>query len=161
MEEFLMKEKQQHLTLEGIKKFQDELDHLTQVRMEEIKIKLQEARAQGDLSENAEYDAAREEQAMVYERIQELQYILKNAVVIESDENSDVITIGSTVKYQEEETGEQMTYKIVGSAEANPFEAKISNESPIAKALLGKRIGDVAIVSTPKGIVTVVIKDVQ
>lgn len=156
-----MKEKQQHLTLEGIKKFQDELDHLTQVRMEEIKIKLQEARAQGDLSENAEYDAAREEQAMVYERIQELQYILKNAVVIESDENSDVITIGSTVKYQEEETGEQMTYKIVGSAEANPFEAKISNESPIAKALLGKRIGDVAIVSTPKGIVTVVIKDVQ
>ena len=161
MEEFLMKEKQQHLTLEGIKKFQDELDHLTQVRMEEIKVKLQEARAQGDLSENAEYDAAREEQAMVYERIQELQYILKNAVVIESDENSDVITIGSTVKYQEEETEEQMTYKIVGSAEANPFEAKISNESPIAKALLGKRIGDVAMVSTPKGIVTVVIKDVQ
>lgn len=72
-----MKEKQQHLTLEGIKKFQDELDHLQQVRMEEIKVKLQEARAQGDLSENAEYDAAREEQAMVYERIQELQYILK------------------------------------------------------------------------------------
>ncbi|MTP85564.1 transcription elongation factor GreA, partial [Turicibacter sanguinis] len=104
-----MKEKQQHLTLEGIKKFQDELDHLQQVRMEEIKVKLQEARAQGDLSENAEYDAAREEQAMVYERIQELQYILKNAVVIESDENSEVITIGSTVSYQEEETDEQMT----------------------------------------------------
>ena len=124
-EEFFMKEKQQHLTLEGIKKFQDELDHLQQVRMEE------------------------------------LQYILKNAVVIESDENSEVITIGSTVSYQEEETDEQMTYKIVGSAEANPFEAKISNESPIAQALMGKRVGDVAMVSTPKGIVTVVILDVQ
>ena len=104
-----MKEKQQHLTLEGIKKFQDELDHLTQVRMEEIKVKLQEARAQGDLSENAEYDAAREEQAMVYERIQELQYILKNAVVIESDEGSDVITIGSTVTYRDDETNEELT----------------------------------------------------
>ena len=103
-----MKEKQQHLTLEGIKKFQDELDHLTQVRMEEIKVKLQEARAQGDLSENAEYDAAREEQAMVYERIQELQYILKNAVVIESDEGSDVITIGSTVTYRDDETNEEL-----------------------------------------------------
>ena len=147
-----MKEKQQHLTLEGIKKFQDELDHLQQVRMEEIKVKLQEARAQGDLSENAEYDAAREEQAMVYERIQELQYILKNAVVIESDENSEVITIGSTVSYQEEETEDQMTYKIVGSAEANPFEAKISNESPVGKALIGKKVGEIAEVETQVGV---------
>lgn len=156
-----MKEKQQHLTLEGIKKFQDELDHLTQVRMEEIKVKLQEARAQGDLSENAEYDAAREEQAMVYERIQELQYILKNAVVIESDDGSDVITIGSTVTYRDDETNEELTYKIVGSAEANPFDSKISNESPIAQALMGKRQGETAMVSTPKGVVTVAIVNVQ
>ena len=128
-----MKEKQQHLTLEGIKKFQDELDHLTQVRMEEIKVKLQEARAQGDLSENAEYDAAREEQAMVYERIQELQYILKNAVVIESDEGSDVITIGSTVTYRDDETNEELTYKIVGSAEANPLTQKSQTNLQLLK----------------------------
>ena len=156
-----MKEKQQHLTLEGIKKFQDELDHLTQVRMEEIKVKLQEARAQGDLSGDAEYDAAREEQAIVYERIQELQYILKNAVVIESDEGSDVITIGSTVTYRDDVAKEEVTYKIVGSAEANPFDSKISNESPIAQALMGKRQGDTTIVSTPKGMVTISIVNVQ
>ena len=108
-----------------------------------------------------EDDAAREEQAMVYERIQELQYILKNAVVIESDESSDVITIGSTVTYRDEETNEQSSYKIVGSAEANPFDSKISNESPIAQALMGKRQGDTAMVSTPKGVITVTIVDVQ
>jgi len=156
-----MKEKQQHLTQEGINKFQDELDHLTQVRMEEIKVKLQEARAQGDLSENAEYDAAREEQAIVYERIQELQYILKNAVIIESGEGSDVVHIGSTVTYRENETQQEMSFKIVGSAEANPFDAKISNESPLAKSLLGKRSGDSAMVTTPKGAIEVTITDVQ
>lgn len=129
--------------------------------MEEIKVKLQEARAQGDLSENAEYDAAREEQAIVYERIQELQYILKNAVVIESDEGSDVITIGSTVTYRDDVAKEEVTYKIVGSAEANPFDSKISNESPIAQALMGKRQGDTTIVSTPKGMVTISIVNVQ
>ncbi|MGL4335996.1 MAG: transcription elongation factor GreA [Turicibacter sp.] len=156
-----MKEKQQHLTLEGIKKFQDELSHLTEVKMEEIKEKLQDARAQGDLSENAEYDAAREEQAIVFERIQELQFILKHAVIIDSDENSEVITIGSTVTYKNAETAEEMTYKIVGSAEANPFESKISNESPIAQALMGKRLGDQIDVSTPKGIITVNILNVH
>ncbi|HAX73790.1 MAG TPA: transcription elongation factor GreA [Firmicutes bacterium] len=156
-----MKEKQQHLTLEGIKKFQDELEFLTQVKMEEIKEKLQEARAQGDLSENAEYDAAREEQAIVYERIQELQFILKNAVVIESDETSDIINIGSTVTYKNDESTEKETFKIVGSAEANPFDNKISNESPIAQALLGKRQGESVNVSTPKGIITVSIIEVQ
>jgi len=156
-----MKEKQQHLTQEGINKFQDELEHLTQVRMEEIKVKLQEARAQGDLSENAEYDAAREEQAIVFERIQELQYILKNAVIIESDEGSDVVHIGSTVTYRENETQKEMSFKIVGSAEANPFDAKISNESPLAKSLLGKRSGETAMVTTPKGVIEVTVTDVQ
>ena len=156
-----MKEKQQHLTQEGIKKFQEELDHLQQVRMEDIKVKLQDARAQGDLSENAEYDAAREEQAIVFERIQELQYILKNAVIIEAEEGSDVVRIGSTITYRENVTGEEMTFKIVGSAEANPFEAKISNESPIAKSLLGKRSNDSALVTTPKGIIEVSVLNVH
>ena len=155
-----MKEKKMHLTQEGIKKFQDELNHLTQVKMEEVKVKLQEARAQGDLSENAEYDAAREEQAIVFERIQELQYILKNAVVIESDDFSGVINIGSTVSFKEQD-GILATYKIVGSAEANPFENKISNESPMAKSLLGRREGDDVTVITPKGATVITVTEVK
>ena len=155
-----MKEKKMHLTQEGIKKFQDELDYLTQVKMEEVKVKLQEARAQGDLSENAEYDAAREEQAIVFERIQELQYTLKNAVVIESDDFSGVINIGSTVSFKGQD-GELATYKIVGSAEANPFENKISNESPMAKSLLGRREGDDVTVVTPKGATLITVTEVK
>jgi len=145
-----MAENSQHLTREGIEKFQKELDFLTKVKMEEIKVKLQEARAQGDLSENAEYDAAREEQAQTNDRIQELQYILKNAVVIES-EGGDVVQIGSTVRFILKNNGEEQTFKIVGSAEADPFSGKISNESPVAMALLGRRIGDVGHVNLPDG----------
>ena len=145
-----MAENSQHLTEEGIKKFQEELDFLSQVKMEEIKEKLQEARAQGDLSENAEYDAAREEQAITFERIQELQYILKNAVIIES-EGGDTVQIGSTVTFILKTDGQTQSFKIVGSAEADPFEGKISNESPVAVALLGRRIGDVGQVSLPNG----------
>ena len=156
-----MEEKKVILTYAGLTKLEDELHDLKIVKRKEVAEKIKEAREQGDLSENAEYDAAREEQAMVYERIQELQYILKNAVVIESDEDSDVITIGSTVTFREESTSEDVTYKIVGSAEANPFDAKISNESPIAQALMGKRQGDTAMVSTPKGVITVAIVNVQ
>jgi len=146
-----MAENSQHLTEEGIKKFQEELDFLSQVKMEEIKEKLQEARAQGDLSENAEYDAAREEQAITFERIQELQYILKNAVVIES-EGGDTVQIGSTVTFTVKGDKTQKSFKIVGSAEADPFDGKISNESPVAVALLGRRVGDVGQVTLPDGI---------
>ena len=145
-----MAENSQHLTEEGIKKFQEELDFLSQVKMEEIKEKLQEARAQGDLSENAEYDAAREEQAITFERIQELQYILKNAVVIEA-EGGDTVQIGSTVTFTVKGDKTEKSFKIVGSAEANPFDGKISNESPIAVALLGRRVGDVGPVTLPDG----------
>jgi len=156
-----MEKKPQFLTQEGIKRFEEELELLTKVRMEDVKIKLQEARAQGDLSENAEYEAAREEQAEVYARIQELQYILKNAVIIETDENSDVVRMGTTVTYREESSGEEFTFKIVGTAEANPFEGKISNDSPLAKSLDGKRAGERATVTTPKGMVDVTISMVQ
>lgn len=156
-----MEEKKNILTYEGLRKYEDELHELKVVKRQEVAQKIKEAREQGDLSENAEYDAAREEQAIVYERIQELQYILKNAVVIESDEGSDVITIGSTVTYRDDVAKEEVTYKIVGSAEANPFDSKISNESPIAQALMGKRQGDTTIVSTPKGMVTISIVNVQ
>ena len=155
-----MAENSQHLTLEGIKKFEQELDFLSKVKMEEIKEKLQEARAQGDLSENAEYDAAREEQAQTFERIQELQYILKNAVVIES-EGGDVVTIGSTVCFVLKSNGEEQTFKIVGSAEADPFSGKISNESPVALGVLGRRVGDVGHVNLPDGSTEVEIIEVS
>jgi len=155
-----MAENSQHLTLEGIKKFEEELDFLSKVKMEEIKEKLQEARAQGDLSENAEYDAAREEQAQTFERIQELQYILKNAVVIES-EGGDVVTIGSTVRFILKNNGEKQTFKIVGSAEADPFLGKISNESPVAMAVLGRRVGDLGYVNLPEGSTEVEIVEVS
>jgi len=154
-----MAENSQHLTQEGIKKFQEELDYLLKVKMEEIKEKLQEARAQGDLSENAEYDAAREEQAIAFERIQELQYILKNAVVIES-EGGDVVQIGSTVSFILKTDGQEQTFKIVGSAEADPFSGKISNESPVAMAVLGRRIGDFGHVNLPNGSTEVEIVEV-
>ena len=156
-----MAENSQHLTREGIQKFEEELDFLTQVKMEEVKVKLQEARAQGDLSENAEYDAAREEQAITFERIQELQYILKNAVIIESDDESDVVQIGSTVTFVRKGSKKEQTFKIVGSAEANPFDGKISNESPVAVALLGRGIGDKEMVMTPTETIEVKIVDVS
>ncbi|MCL2560275.1 MAG: transcription elongation factor GreA [Turicibacter sp.] len=152
-------ENSQHLTREGIQKFQEELDFLSKVKMEEIKEKLQEARAQGDLSENAEYDAAREEQAQTFERIQELQFILKNAVVIES-EGGDVVQIGSTVTFVLKNDGVTQSFKIVGSAEADPFTGKISNESPVALAVLGRRVGDVEHVNLPEGSTEVEILEV-
>jgi len=152
-------ENSQHLTREGIEKFQEELDFLSKVKMEEIKEKLQEARAQGDLSENAEYDAAREEQAQTFERIQELQFILKNAVVIES-EGGDVVQIGSTVTFILKNDGETKSFKIVGSAEADPFTGKISNESPVALAVLGRRVGDTGHVNLPEGATEVEILEV-
>lgn len=152
-------ENSQHLTREGIEKFQEELDFLSKVKMEEIKEKLQEARAQGDLSENAEYDAAREEQAQTFERIQELQFILKNAVVIES-EGGDVVQIGSTVTFILKNDGETRSFKIVGSAEADPFTGKISNESPVALAVLGRRVGDIGHVNLPEGATEVEILEI-
>lgn len=152
-------ENSQHLTREGIEKFQEELDFLSKVKMEEIKEKLQEARAQGDLSENAEYDAAREEQAQTFERIQELQFILKNAVVIES-EGGDVVQIGSTVTFILKNDGATRSFKIVGSAEADPFTGKISNESPVALAVLGRRVGDIGHVNLPEGATEVEILEV-
>ena len=148
-----MKEKQQHLTLEGIKKFQDELDHLTQVRMEEIKVKLQEARAQGDLSENAEYDAAKEEQAEIEMRIVELENMLKNATVIEAEDGAvEIVKPGYTVRLYDHTFEEEVDYLIVGSTEADPMIGKISNESPVGMALMNHKVGDIVEVETADGV---------
>ncbi|MDU5998671.1 MAG: transcription elongation factor GreA, partial [Finegoldia magna] len=127
---------------------------LKTTRRTEIAEKIKVARGFGDLSENAEYDEAKNEQAQVEERINYLENLLLYAKVIQDDENQkDVVTVGSTVTYKNLKSNKEMTYKIVGTAEADPFEGRISNESPTGKALLNLKVGDTTTVETPGGIV--------
>lgn len=131
------------MTLEGLKRLQDELDERKLVFRKEIAEKIREAREQGDLSENAEYDAARDEQRDNEAKIEELENLIKNAVVIAEDEIDHTrINVGSTVKLLDVEENEEMEFSIVGSAEVNSLEFKISNESPLGRELVGKRVGD-------------------
>ena len=139
------------MTFAGLRALEDELFDLKVNRRKEVAQKIKEAREQGDLSENAEYDAAKDEQGFIEQRILEMEQMIRYAVIIELDEKSSAIRLGNTVTYQELPNGATETYKIVGSAEANPFDYKISNESPVAQALLGKEVGDVAKVSLPTG----------
>ena len=140
------------LTYEGLKKLEDELENLKVVRRKEVSQKIKEAREQGDLSENAEYDAAKDEQRDIEARIEELEKILKNAeVVVEEEADLDKVSIGCSVKILDCEFDEELEYKIVGSTEANSLKGKISNESPVGKALLGKQVGDTVTVETPAG----------
>ncbi len=140
-----------YLTQEGLEEMKKELDNLINVRRPENIIAIKEARALGDLSENAEYDAARNEQAQIEGRIKQLEKMLENVSII-SEVSKDKVGIGNTVsiKYMDDED-EVEEYKIVGSQEANPFESKISNESPIAKALFNHKAGDVVTVESPNG----------
>ena len=145
-------DKKNILTYEGLKKLEDELENLTVVRRKEVSQKIKEAREQGDLSENAEYDAAKDEQRDIEARIEELEKILKNAeVVVEEEADLDKVSIGCSVKILDCEFDEELEYKIVGSTEANSLKGKISNESPVGKALLGKQVGDTVTVETPAG----------
>ena len=139
-----------YLTQEGLDELKAELDNLINVRRPENIQAIKEARSLGDLSENAEYDAARNEQAQIEARIKQLEKMLENVSII-TEVSKDEVGIGSTVviKYVDDE--EEDEYKIVGSQEADPFESKISNESPIAKALLGHKVGDVVTVESPNG----------
>ena len=147
-----MEEKKNILTYEGLKKYEDELHELKVVKRKEVAQKIKEAREQGDLSENAEYDAAKDEQRDIETRIEELEKILKNVeVVAEEDVTSDRINIGCTVRIQDVEEGFEEEYSIVGSTEANSLENKISNESPVGKSLIGKAVGEEAVVMTPAG----------
>ncbi len=140
------------LTYEGLKKYEDELQDLKVVKRKEVAQKIKEAREQGDLSENAEYDAAKDEQRDIEARIEELEKILKNAeVVVEDEANLDQVSIGCQVKILDVEFDEELEYKIVGSTEADSLKGKISNESPVGRALLGAKIGDVIEVETPHG----------
>ena len=145
-------DKKNILTYEGLKKLEDELENLKVVRRKEVSQKIKEAREQGDLSENAEYDAAKDEQRDIEARIEELEKILKNAeVVVEEEADLDKVSIGCSVKILHCEFDEELEYKIVGSTEANSLKGKISNESPVGKALLGKQVGDTVTVETPAG----------
>ena len=147
-----MEEKKNLLTYAGLKKLEDELHDLKVVKRKEVAEKIKEAREQGDLSENAEYDAAKDEQRDIEARIEELEKILKNAeVVVEEEADLDKVSIGCSVKILDCEFEEELEYKIVGSTEANSLKGKISNESPVGKALLGKKVGDTVTVETPAG----------
>ena len=147
-----MEAKKNILTYEGLKKYEDELENLKVVKRQEVAQKIKEARAQGDLSENAEYDAAKDEQRDIEARIDELEKILKNAEVIVEDEvDLDKINIGCQVKILDIEMNQELDYKIVGSTEANSLKGKISNESPVERALIGAKTGDIVRVETPGG----------
>lgn len=140
------------LTYAGLRKLEDELHDLKVVKRKEVAGKIKEAREQGDLSENAEYDAAKDEQRDIEARIEELEKILKNAeVVVEEEADLDKVSIGCSVKILDCEFDEELEYKIVGSTEANSLKGKISNESPVGKALLGKQVGDTVTVETSAG----------
>lgn len=140
------------LTYEGLKALEDELHELKVNRRREVAQKIKEAREQGDLSENAEYDAAKDEQRDIELRIEEIDKILKNAeVVVEEDVDVNAINIGCTVRLKDIEFDEEMTYKIVGSTEADILGNKISNESPVGAALIGSKVGDQIEVETPNG----------
>ena len=141
------------LTEEGLKALEEELQDLKVNRRKEEAQKIKEAREQGDLSENAEYDAAKEEQRDIELRIEEIDKILKNAeLVVDDDIDSSVINIGCTVKIKDLEFNEEMEYKIVGSTEANSLKGKISNESPVGKALIGAKKGQTVEVEAPSGV---------
>ena len=147
-----MEAKKNLLTYAGLKKLEDELHDLKVNRRKEVAQKIKEAREQGDLSENAEYDAAKEEQRDIELRIEEIDKILKNAELVTDDDiDSSVISIGCTVKIKDLEYDEEMDFQLVGSTEANSLQGKISNESPVGKALIGAKQGDVVDVELADG----------
>ncbi|MBQ8549212.1 MAG: transcription elongation factor GreA [Lachnospiraceae bacterium] len=155
-------EKKNILTYEGLKKLEEELEDLKVVRRKEVADKIKEAREQGDLSENAEYDAAKDEQREIEARIEELEKILKNAEVVDEDEvDVDTINIGCKVKILDMEFDEELEFRIVGSTEASSLQGKISNESPVGKALLRHKVGDVVEVETQAGVIEYKILEIQ
>ena len=149
-----MAEKKTILTYTGLKALEEELENLKVVKRKEVAVKIREAREQGDLSENAEYDAAKDEQRDIETRIEEIEKILKNVEVVDEDEvDLDKISIGCLVTLYDKEFEEEVEYRIVGSTEANSLAGKISNESPLGKALLGKCVGDEVYVEAQVGII--------
>ena len=150
------------MTYDGLKKMEQELENLKTVRRKEVAEKIKEARGQGDLSENAEYDAAKEEQGEIESRIIQLENLLRNAEVIDEDVlKMDVVNLGSKVTVLDVEFDEEMEYTIVGSTEADPMNGRISNESPLGMALLGQKVGATVMADTPDGEVAFKILNIQ
>ena len=156
-----MSDKKTVLTYEGLKKLEEELHELKVVRRKDVAAKIKEARGQGDLSENAEYDAAKEEQAEIESRIALIEKMLRSAEVIDEDDlDADSISVGSKVKILDMEFNEEVEYLIVGSTEADPIGGRISNESPLGVALLQKKCGDTITVDAPDGPIQYQILDI-
>ena len=150
------------LTYEGLQNLETELQDLKVVKRKEVAQKIKEAREQGDLSENAEYDAAKDEQRDIEARIEELEKILKNAeVIVEDEADTDKINIGCKVGVYDMEFEEEMEFSIVGSTEANSLKGKISNESPVGRALIGARVGDTVDVETQAGVLQYKVLEIQ
>lgn len=157
-----MSEKKNLLTYEGLKKLEDELQDLKAVKRKEIAQKIKEAREQGDLSENAEYDAAKDEQRDIEARIEQIEKILKNAeVVVEEEVDLNKVSVGCKVRVLDVEFDEEEEFKIVGSSEANSLGGKISNESPVGKALIGAQVGDTVQVETQAGVIEYKVLEIQ
>ncbi|MCI8403146.1 MAG: transcription elongation factor GreA [Lachnospiraceae bacterium] len=157
-----MAEKKNILTYAGLKKLEDELQELKVVRRQDVAQKIKEAREQGDLSENAEYDAAKDEQRDIEARIEELEKILKNVeVVVEDEIDLEKINVGCRVKVYDVEYDEEMEFSIVGSTEANSLMNKISNESPVGHALIGKKVGESVTVETQAGAIEYKVLEIQ
>ncbi len=147
-----MADKKNILTYAGLKKLEEELEDLKVVKRKEIADKIKEAREQGDLSENAEYDAAKEEQGHIESRIGEIEKILKNAEVVDDDTDLEVVNVGRRVKIHDFSYNEDLVIDIVGSTEADSLNNKFSNESPLGKALIGAKLNEVVEVELPSGI---------
>ena len=155
-------DKSYYMTKEGKEKLTKELEFLKTVRRHEVVERIKIARDFGDLSENSEYDAAKDEQAFVESRISQVEMMIRNSKIIENnEENPNVVSLGKTVVFQELPDGDEEEYIIVGSAEADPFEGKISNDSPIAKSLIGHEVGHEVTVPTPAGEMQVKIVSVR
>ena len=150
-----MKKKEIFLTGEGYLELENELNYLRNEKRKEVTQTLKDARALGDLSENSEYDQAREEQANLEKRILEIEYTLEHATVIDKSSDDGKVGIGCNVELQYEDDDDTESYKIVGIQEADPFNNKISNESPIAAAIMGRKVGDTVEVSSPDGVYSV------
>ena len=147
----MMQDEAFYITDEGLQKIKEELEFLRTAKREELAKKLEIAIAQGDLKENADYHAAKEEQGFTEGRIRDLEDALRRAVVIKETGPSDRVRVGSTVTVLDEEYGDEETYSIVGPHEANPSEGRISNQSPIGRALIGAKIGQIVVASSPAG----------
>ncbi|MDP4146464.1 MAG: transcription elongation factor GreA [Bacillota bacterium] len=150
------------MTYEGVKKLEEELEYLKTIKRKEITEKIKVALSFGDLSENSEYDEAKNDQAFVEGRIVQLETMLKNATVVDSSEiRNDVVNVGAIVKVKDFEFDEEVEFVIVGSAESDPLENKISNESPVGSALIGKKVGDIVEAQVPDGVSRYEILDIR